>query len=188
MRTSAVRAPWGVILAALAALLLVVSPAAAHSELESSDPADGATLSAPPEAIAFTFNEDLLEQGNAITLTEVATGTRLPLGQVQVAGDTVSVDWPEASPAGEYRAAFRVVSADGHPIDGTVSFTVERAAGQVTASPAASPAASPTPTVAPSPTAAPEPADNGSAAWALVIGAAALAGVAAAFVLLRRGR
>jgi hypothetical protein len=184
------RAARGVILAALAALLLGVSPAAAHSELESSDPQDGATLSAPPGAISFTFNEELLEQGNAITLTEVATGTRLPLGEVQVGGDTVSVDWPEASPAGEYRAAYRVVSADGHPIDGTVSFTVEQAAGQVASGPAADPAApSATPAVAAAPAADPaEPADNGSAAWALAIGAAALAGVAAAFVLLRRGR
>ena len=51
------------------------------------------------------------------------------MGPVEVDGDTVSVTWPESSPAGEFRAAYRVVSADGHPINGTITFTVEAGRG-----------------------------------------------------------
>lgn len=181
MRIPALRSWLVGLVVALAALALAIAPAAAHSQLESSDPADGATLDAPPEVLSFTFNEELLQQGNAVTLTEVATGTRLELGAVVVSGDTVSVAWPQASPAGEYRAAYRVVSADGHPIDGTVTFTVAQAVGRASASPAAEPAG-------PS-SAEPSSADGGGiAAWALGIGAVVLAGVAGGVLVLRRGR
>ena len=193
MRTSGMRTWLAAVLAALAALLIAVPAASAHSDLESSDPPDGATLAAPPAAISFTFNEDLLPQGNAITLTELATGTRLALGAVQVSGDTASVAWPEVSPAGGYRAAYRVVSADGHPIDGTITFEVLRAAGQVSGSPDASPSpADPAATSSASATSpAAEPGDTDDdvpVLWALVVGTIVLAGVAGATLLLRRGR
>ncbi len=78
--------------------------------------------------MSLTFNEKLLAQGNAVTVTEVATDQRLTVGAAQTEGPTVSVAWPQASPAGEFRAAYRVVSADGHPINGTITFTVARSA------------------------------------------------------------
>lgn len=191
MQASTLRSLWAVVIGALAALVLVAPTAWAHSELESSDPAEGATLAEAPKAISFTFNEQLLDQGNAITLTALATDERLQLGDVAVDGDTVSVDWPASSPAGQFRAAYRVVSADGHPIDGSVTFTVERAAGPAATAP---PAGASTPPVAASPIAEPvTPApvaaeDESSAGWALAVGAVALAAVATALVLLRRGR
>jgi methionine-rich copper-binding protein CopC len=181
MRTSALRSAWVAAVAALAVSLLVLPPASAHSEIESSAPADGATLSAPPQGVSFTFNEDLLEQGNAITLTEVATGTRLPLGEVQVDGATASAAWPAASPAGEFRAAYRVVSADGHPIDGAITFSVAQAVGQASAAP-------PVDVVPAAEAAGPaEPEDGAPGAWPLILAVAALAGAAGA-LLLRRGR
>ena len=120
---------WIVGLLAVFAILVGGSPAGAHAELESSDPKDGETLSSAPAAISFVFGEEILPEGNAVTLTDVAADTRLEVGPVEVEGDTVSVAWPSASPAGEFRAAYRVVSADGHPIDGTITFTVEQAVG-----------------------------------------------------------
>ena len=136
MHTQVIRG-WIVGALAVLALLMGVSPAGAHAELESSDPKDGATLASAPGAITFVFGEEILPQGNAVTLTDVAADARLEVGPVEVDGDTVSVTWPESSPAGQYRAAYRVVSADGHPIDGTITFTVEQAVGAVDASPAA---------------------------------------------------
>jgi hypothetical protein len=193
--TRVVRA-WVVALLAAVALL-VAGPAGAHSELESSDPADGATLDAAPEAVSFTFNEDLLAQGNAITVTELATDTRLAIGEVVVDGDSVSAAWPEASPAGEYRAAYRVVSADGHPIDGTITFTVATAAGEASASPAgASGSAAPSDGTSATPPASgladPGPAAQetgaGALAWALAFGLVALGGAAAGTWYTRRSR
>jgi len=184
-------------MAGLVGVLLVMAPAAAHSDLESSDPSSGATLAEAPARVTFTFNEDLLEQGNAITLTEVATGMRLELGDVAVSGDSVSVGWPAASPAGEFRAAYRVVSADGHPIDGTITFTVAQAVGPTSTGPTAEPVDGLVPSdssSAPDVVPVAEPAadatwGSGPAVWVLVlgVGAVVLAGVGAG-ALLRRGR
>jgi methionine-rich copper-binding protein CopC len=206
MHTQMIRG-WVVGVLAVLSLLLGVSPAGAHAELESSDPQDGATLTSAPEAITFVFGEEILPQGNAVTLTDVAADVRLEVGLVDVDGDTVSVTWPESSPAGQFRAAFRVVSADGHPINGTITFTVEQAVGAVQASPAAvvaspsagaaspvpvsqgpsAPAASPSAPAA-TPVPAADDADAGLLTWVLGIGLAVLIGAVAGTWVMRRTR
>ncbi len=170
-----------------------VSPAGAHAELESSDPKDGATLASAPAAMTFVFGEEILAEGNAVTLTDVAADARLEVGPVEVEGDTVSVTWPVSSPAGEFRAAYRVVSADGHPIDGTITFTVEQAAGPVEASPTAVSASPAAVSASPSaesarPTPAESDADAGLLAWVLGIGVAVLIGAIAGTWVMRRTR
>lgn len=200
MRTHMVRG-WIVGLLAALALLLAGAPAVAHSDLESSDPEDGATLASAPAAIALVFNEEILAQGNAVTLTHVAADRRLEVGPVVVDGDTVSVTWPESSPAGEFRAAYRVVSADGHPINGTITFTVQEAVGSaetappdVSVSPGATepgPDAGSASPAAVSP-AASAPLDDGAGAgivaWVLGIGLAVLLGAGAGAWVMRRTR
>lgn len=193
MRTH-IRRGWIVAILAALMLLVGVAPAGAHAELESSDPADGATLASAPSALTFTFGEDVLEQGNAVTLTVVDSDTRLELGPLTVDREVVSVDWPAASPAGDFRAAYRVVSADGHPIDGSVTFTVEQALGAAASTP--SPAAeTPAPVMASAQavSASPTPTseagtDAGPLAWILWLGLALLIGVGAGAWVMRRAR
>ncbi len=198
MRTHMVRG-WIVGLLAALALVLAGAPAGAHSDLESSDPQDGATLASAPAAISFVFNEEILPQGNAVTLTDVAADERLPVGPVEVDGDMVSVTWPQSSPAGEFRAAFRVVSADGHPIDGTITFTVEQAVGVEPASPSAGPSVAPSaestpipsataPSAAGTPVAATTESDSGMPIWAMGLGVAALAAMGIAVWSRSRAR
>jgi methionine-rich copper-binding protein CopC len=196
---------WLGALLALLVLLLVQAPVQAHADLQSSDPADGAALASAPAAMTFTFNEDVLDQGNAITLTDVASGSRLEVGPPEVDGRSVSVAWPPASPAGEFRAAYRVVSADGHPIEGSITFTVEQPAGQVQASPiaapaddapSASPAASAVPAEAASAAQSPAPtsdSDSGSGSvgplvWFLALGIAIVVGAGAGMWVMRKTR
>ncbi len=102
-------------------LLTSGNPAAAHSELATSTPADGASLSSPPANVSFTFNESIMDAG----LQVVASGANgpLPLDAPMVAGPTVTVAWPSDAPDGTYQVAYRVVSADGHPIDGSIRFS-----------------------------------------------------------------
>lgn len=186
-------------------LLLVVGPgtAAAHSDLESSDPADGAVLAQAPESVSFTFNEDLLAQGNAVILTALKTKERLALGRVKVKGPTIEVAWPEESPAGDFRAAYRVVSADGHPIEGAITFTVERAvaaqqsapAEDATPAPSPSGSSSPTPeprSAVPVPVAADAGPDEGGGAgsttWILGLGLVLVAGAGIGAWAIRRAR
>jgi len=191
--TAVLRACAVLLLSAVVALAVAIAPAHAHSDLRSSDPADGAVLTGPPAQVSFTFNEDLLDQGNAITVTELATDTRLAVGPVQVDASTVSVAWPEASPAGDYRAAYRVVSADGHPIDGTITFTVSEPAGSAAASAAGGQASAQPSAVGADPTLDPaaeplEQASTSAAMWALIFGVLALIGAAAATWHMRRSR
>lgn len=193
MRTH-IRRGWIAGILASLMLLVGVAPAGAHAELDSSDPVDGATLASAPSALTFTFGEDVLEQGNAVTLTVVESGNRLELGPLGVDGDVVSVDWPAASPAGAFRAAYRVVSADGHPIDGSITFTVEQAVGEAESTPTTV-AETPAPVMASAAAASATPtpageagADSGPLAWIIWLGLAVLIGVGAGAWVMRRTR
>lgn len=182
----------GGLLAAVCALamLLVAGPAAAHSRLESSDPADGASLATPPSKVTLTFNEQM-QQGFA-TLTVIGPGdTAWQDGETQVSGDSVSIAVKPLGPAGKYQIGYRVVSDDGHPISGSVSFTLTApgpAAATAPTSAAAPSTAAPT-AAAPSTTAAAAPAEDtgGTPVWPWIVGG--VVAVAAGVVLaLRLGR
>jgi len=194
---------WIVAILATLAVALVAVPARAHAELQSSDPADGASLATAPAQITLTFGEKLLAEGNAVTLTEVETGAALEVGPVEVTGDTVSVGWPESSPAGELRADYRVVSTDGHPVEGSITFTVEEAAGPSAAAVAVPVADSASPTTdtgsepaEPSsdppaaPSATPQETDDGGGVliWIVGLGLAILLGALAGMWVMRRTR
>lgn len=184
-------------------LAVPAAPARAHAELVSSEPADGAILAVPPERVSFKFGEDLLAQGNAITAFAVAAdgraGDRVALPDAVVAGSTVSVAWPQSTPAGKYRANYRVVSADGHPISGSISFTIAgESLDPSAASPAAgatrdpgtgasAPAASPTVSYL-SPTSQKEPARAGVLIWVLGVGVVGLGLAGGALWFTRRSR
>jgi hypothetical protein len=61
--------------------------------------------------------------------------------QAQIDGSTITVELPADGPRGKYTLSYRVVSADGHPVSGSTTFTVTTGI-----EPAATPA--PTPTTA----------------------------------------
>ncbi|MCR4513226.1 copper resistance CopC family protein [Aeromicrobium sp. 50.2.37] len=115
-------------LVATLALLAVPTPALAHASVESSDPADGATLSALPQTVSVTLNEEI--GSGAVLRVLDSSGTRLDDGEVTVAGRRVlvGVRTADAQP-GAYRLVYRVVSADGHAVSGQVGFTLSADAG-----------------------------------------------------------
>lgn len=126
----------------LAALLLLISalvigfgvgPAQAHAELEGSTPADGAVLAAAPRTIELVFGEDIIEAGLQVVAQD-ASGAAMPLTKATAAGPKVSVAWPTTAAAGSYRVSYRVTSQDGHPIDGTISFSYRAASSSASAS------------------------------------------------------
>ena len=118
------RRAFATMLLATVAMLSAGTTAMAHAELEASTPADGSQLEAVPAALSFSFREPLIPAGNAITLTGLETGSRFDLAEVETSGNTAAVTWPDAAGVGEYRAAYRVVSADGHPIAGSITFAI----------------------------------------------------------------
>lgn len=98
-------------------------PAAAHAELVSTDPAEGARLSEAPDRVTLTFTEGVsLGAGYARVLD--SSGQRVDAGDATVEGDTVAVPLRADLPDDGYLVTYRVVSADSHPISGAFSFAV----------------------------------------------------------------
>jgi methionine-rich copper-binding protein CopC len=113
----------------LAALLALPSPAQAHDTLLSSDPADGATLETSPEEIGFTFSADVLDVSPLVRITD-ESGTELTEIVPTVDGPVVTATLTEPLPAGTHTIQWRVVSSDGHPIEGTQTLTIEQGADE----------------------------------------------------------
>ena len=185
------------LIAAIAALglTLATAPAAhAHSELVSSSPADGESLAAAPANVTLQFNEAISPAG----LQVVAQGPDGPvtLGTPLIEGATVITPWPADAPGGDYRLAYRVVSADGHPIDGSISFSyaATAAANAATEANAAPGAAAPEPSdlgqsaLASENTAAPQPADTGFPWWVAVVAVIVGVGIGAVIARTMRAR
>ncbi|WP_018789703.1 copper resistance protein CopC [Salinispora arenicola] len=194
MRTNTRSTPAGFLAAALAAALLLVpaAPAAAHNSLKAATPAKNAQLATAPTEITLEFLQKLDPAFTTIVLSD-AEQQKIPTGEAMVTGatGTISIDGP--LPNGTYTVAYRVVSADGHPVQGSYPFTVADPAG-AEAPPPVSPAAEPDPTATDATSASPASAtggDNdggGPGALAVVGVGIVLVLVAGTAVLLRRRR
>ena len=110
------------ILTAFVVTLFGVSTAHAHADLTSSNPEDGSSLSEAPGVIELTFNEQVLPDTVEIAVTTESAGL-IPNLDFSTDGSTVSLPWDQALPGDTYQVAYRVVSNDGHPITGAISFS-----------------------------------------------------------------
>ena len=127
----------------LLALLFVPWPATAHSNSVETNPAHGARLATLPAEATLTFNE------SPKTIDVVLAGPDGEVNQLtpQIHGPTIKVRLPAAGPRGAYTLSYRVVSADGHPVSGSVGFRVAKGPAPATATRPAAPAtAAPTQT------------------------------------------
>lgn len=109
---------------AAAMVLMATAPSLAHASLVQTDPADGSEVEALPETVTFTFSEQLDESAFASVLVDGHPVT-LPAGDPVVDGETVRVDLSGVTAQGrDWTVAYRVVSADGHPIEGSSGFSI----------------------------------------------------------------
>ncbi|MFI9638804.1 copper resistance protein CopC [Micromonospora sp. NPDC051925] len=111
------------LLAAVLALLVAATPAWAHNTLRSASPAREATLTRAPTEVVLEFMARLDPTFTTIVLTDGAK-RRIPTGEPVVSGAKSTVQVTDALPNGTYTVAYRVVSADGHPVQGSYPFTV----------------------------------------------------------------
>lgn len=112
--------------AALAAgSLLGMNPATAHDELVSTNPTDGATLTEAPASLELTYSGDIMDVdgANQVRVTNAA-GESVTDGDPEVDGTVVTQDLATAAADDTYTVTWRVVSSDGHPIQGTFTYTV----------------------------------------------------------------
>ena len=109
------------------AVLSTATPALAHNVLISSDPANGSSVAAGPQKISLTFDQYV--QGadvNQIAVTGPGGG-QWAEGPISVVNNVISAPLRPLGPAGKYTVGYRVLSADGHPVTGELSFTLTAA-------------------------------------------------------------
>jgi len=185
----------------VALVCLLAAPAAAHTALAASSPERGGTVPDTTGEVVLTFTGEL-QPGLSVVAVTGPDGADRASGPPQQQGAELVQPVRAPLPAGRHTLAYRVVAADGHPLTGSVEFSV-------TADPASTPPApagwdATTGGSAPSDEAVPsaEPVPSGGVAspggaadgpspatvTALAAGGLALAGVAGLTVLARRRR
>ncbi len=123
-RTLRALALLGTLLAAL--LLGSATPAAAHAALRGSDPADGAVLKSSPRSITLTFTESVGLLDDSFRVYD-PTNHRVTTGEAEhgpAGSDTARITFPKKLRTGTFTVAWRIVSADSHPISGALTFSV----------------------------------------------------------------
>ncbi len=119
----------GVVVAG-AMVLLVAAPASAHAQLISTTPEANAILTAPPRQVTLQFGENVEVSLGAIRLFD-ANGNEISIGPPEHPGGTgavVAADLPTLG-TGAYVVAWRVVSADSHPVHGAFTFQIGAGSG-----------------------------------------------------------
>lgn len=114
---------------ALAAIAIaaLATPASAHNVLVGTYPKAGTAVSTGPTEVRFDFNAPVQNGDDTVVVlgpnnthwerTETAT----------VTGNSVSVPLAPLGPAGVYTASYHIISADGHPVTGDITFTLSKA-------------------------------------------------------------
>jgi copper transport protein len=109
------------------ALLLTVILAAvvqsasawAHASLVRTEPADGATVAEPPATLSLVFNEPV----SPLIMRLIGPNGEATTAEATAENVTVTVRTRELG-RGTHLLSWRVVSADGHPLGGALTFSV----------------------------------------------------------------
>ena len=124
-------------LATALALLLVQTPAYAHSELVDINPALGEVISTSSFEAVLNFTEPLLvieSETNAEFATKLQGTTDWASHPISIE-DKIMVAQVELTEAGSYDLRWSVVAADGHRSSGDSNFVLEGSASEETAVP-----------------------------------------------------
>jgi copper transport protein len=117
-------------LATLLSLLGFASGASAHASLISAAPADGSVLVSAPKMVQLQFNESVTP---AVIHLIDAEGRARDDTSVRAVGEAILITLPDDLPQGTQVLSYRVISQDGHPVGGSLLFSVgavTRAAGE----------------------------------------------------------
>ena len=119
-------------------LALGTTAASAHATLESSSPADGQSVLTSPSEIRITFNEAVTTISGGLSVLN-ADGKTVDTGNSEIVGGrTLVAPISETLSDGTYVATYRVLSADGHPVSGSLLFGVGEGALDRSAQPSSS--------------------------------------------------
>jgi copper transport protein len=108
-------------LATLLSALCLATAALAHAQLISTEPGDGSVLALAPKTVKLRFNEAVTP---AVVRVIDAAGATRDDAVVGADGDTIVITLPENLPRGTQIVSYRVISEDGHPVGGSMVFSI----------------------------------------------------------------
>ncbi|MCC8975795.1 copper resistance CopC/CopD family protein, partial [Bradyrhizobium brasilense] len=107
-------------LAALLVALCLATSAHAHAVLIGAEPADGSVVAEAPKMVVLRFNEAVAP--TAVSLLDAAGKPRDVA--IRAVDQSVMVTLPAGLPKGTQVVSYRVVSQDGHPVAGSLLFSI----------------------------------------------------------------
>jgi methionine-rich copper-binding protein CopC len=132
----------------LALLLFSISniySSSAHSSMIEQFPKGNETISDMPLEVKLSFDEELLDlgSGNSVIVRN-PEGTEITTGPTVLVSSKISRKLTASTLPGKYSVSYRVVSADGHVVEGTYQFTLRTKSESKSPTPIAVPSKSET--------------------------------------------
>jgi copper transport protein len=116
-------------LATLLSVLGFATGAFGHASLVSTEPSDGSMMSSALKTVRLRFNEPITPA--SIRLIDGAGKARDDIS-ISAHDDTIEIGLPNDLPRGTQVVSYRVVSADGHPVGGSLLFSLGMSENKVT--------------------------------------------------------
>ncbi|MFJ7826505.1 copper resistance protein CopC [Psychrobacillus sp. NPDC096623] len=107
----------------IAFVLLVSNNVLAHTGLESSTPVQGSTVTEKLNEITLTFLTKI-EETSSFTLTN-SSNDAVNVEDITVSNNVLSGNVTERLENGAYQINWKIIGADGHPIEGVIDFVLE---------------------------------------------------------------
>ncbi len=120
------RSPVTIMLTLILWIATPMPPALAHANLVSAIPSINAHLPAIPPQVRLEFKERLLILGNAepnVLIVRDANGVQIDKSDSKVSGRFLKVSLNTTGASGTFTVTWRVVSVDGHPVEGSYQFS-----------------------------------------------------------------
>ena len=110
------------IVTVLSLTLMFSVQAFAHSYLSGSNPTDGEVLTESIQEITLYFEGNIME--GSILSIKTTNGEEVKVTDIEIGDGYLTSMLEEPLKNNEYIVSWSIISADGHPLEGTYSFTV----------------------------------------------------------------
>ena len=107
----------------IACVLLFSNNVLAHTGLESSTPAQGSTITEQLNEIRLTFLTKI-EETSSFTLTN-SSDEEIEVEGITVNDDLLTGNVTESLENGAYQINWKIIGADGHPMEGIIDFVLD---------------------------------------------------------------
>lgn len=111
------------LLSILAAFLLFVPNAAAHTYLDTTTPQDGESVTAELQTIVLTYSGQI-EEGSTFNVL-ASDGSKIAIDSITLQDGVLTGQLSAPLVNDTYKVIWNSISQDGHPLSGEFSFTVD---------------------------------------------------------------